>query len=104
MCEMRTEDAEDAEEKTRDGMGRSRMVARGQPGGGMGTRVWLENGRGRREGHGGYTRESDGCAPRRRRTRTNNGCSQPQLPRGIFQSRELRYGSGTFSAGGKVRV
>lgn len=25
---------------------------------------------------------------RRRRTRTNNGCSQPQLPRGIFQSHE----------------
>lgn len=80
------------------------MVARGQPGGGTGSQVWLENGRGRREGHGGLHEESGGCAPRRRRTRTNNGCSQPQLPRGIFQSRESLYCSGTLSAGGRVRI
>lgn len=28
--------------------------------------------------------ESGGCVPRRRRTRTNNSCSQPQLPERYF--------------------
>lgn len=58
MCEMRTEDAEDAEEKMAEEVGwggrgwllEASREEEWEPG------SWLENGRGRHGGHGGCTR------------------------------------------------
>lgn len=73
------------------------MVARGQPGKRWGPGLVRKWSRGALKGVEGcaheVNEESGDCAPRRRRTRTNNGCSQPQLPRGIFQSYKSRSGT-----------
>lgn len=69
------------------------MVARGQPGKRWGPGLVRKWSRGRDGGAHEVNEESGDCAPRRRRPRTNNGCSQPQLPRGIFQSYKSRSGT-----------